>query len=98
MKLFKLVPVAFRQYHENDDNGGWYIAEISTETKHYNPKTDEVEFQFGGSETLEIYLSRGWSIVSIQTAPIPACDSVPGAMISQYLLSIDVPDGNVPQA
>ena len=90
MKVFKLVPVAFRQYMDNNDC--WYVSEIETEKKQYNPETKKMDREFGGTGEVERYLNSGWSIVSIQTAPIPASDSVPGAMITQYLLSIDVPN------
>lgn len=95
MKLFKLVPVAFR--HGRDDETGWQVVEIPATTDHYNPETEKMETQFGGVEELETYLMRGWNIVTIQSTPIPGSDSCPGAAITQYLLSIDIPDGNVPQ-
>ncbi|MCR5163351.1 MAG: hypothetical protein K6C40_04955 [Thermoguttaceae bacterium] len=94
MKLFKLVPVAFR--HFKDDDRGWNVAEILAYTDRYNPETQELESNLGGVQELEMYLNRGWSIVSIQTTPIPANDAVPGATITQYILSIEVPDQNVP--
>lgn len=90
MKIFKLIPVAFR--HCKDDDG-WLVAEIPARHYDYNPQTQKVEDVYGGVLELERYLSQGWQIVSVQTTPHPACDAVPGAVLSQYLLSIELPDG-----
>ncbi len=97
MKRFKLIPVAFRQYaYPENEGGGHYISEVHTMTLQYNPETQKEEDVRGGVQMLEIALERGWNIVSIQTAATSGNQSISGSIITQYLLSIDIPDEIIP--
>ncbi len=94
MKQYVIIPVSYRQFRDEDKK--WFVTEIEAWTYRDEKVESEgfisnkTEIQkvntIGGTDTLQYFLNNGWQIEQVQQAPIPACDSVPGAVLFQYIL------------